>query len=95
MMSCVAILISKKSDFNDEFRVSILGSLDSLFYDHLTESISQDQSVILENARILFHDSKPLFSREIALNMAKELQYDYKTDDGIKFVTLPTTLEDF
>lgn len=94
-MTCVAVLTSKKKTLEDEFRVAVLGSLDSLFYDHVTESMSQNPHVIVENARNLFHDSKILYSRELAMNLATELQTDYKTDAGIKFITLPTSGEEF
>jgi hypothetical protein len=91
MEDCVGILLMKTKNFKEEYRVSYLNSFDELFYDDILCEITQDPIVILENARILFSDSKVLLSRELAYGVADELQNEKKTKNGIKLFSIPTT----
>lgn len=95
MEDCVAILLIKTKKFQENYRVAYLNSIDSLYYDDILNTPTQDPFVILENARIVFSESEVILTREIAYTVAEELQKEKKSKNGIKLFSIPTTNEEF
>lgn len=95
MNDVICILLRKTKDFKEEYRVAKLDSVNSLFYDEILETETQDSIVILENARRLFKDSKVYPTREYAYKVAEELDFIEKTTNHITTIILPTTEGDF
>lgn len=95
MESIVAILLIKTKSFVENYRVAYLNSIEELYYDDILNKPTQDPYVILENARILFSNCEVLLSRELAYNVAEEIQNEKKTEGGIRVISIPTTGEEF
>lgn len=95
MEDVVAVLLIKTKNFKENYRVAYLNSIEDLFYDDILNKSTQDPYVILENARILFSNCEILLSRELAYNVAEEIQNEKKSSGGIRMISIPTTGEEF